>query len=382
MGEKYFTLDERIRILAEGTKYDSCNSTTVCHTFTPDGRCIQLYKTLLTNSCCGECLYCPNRCGRETARASLSPGEIVKITWDFYRRNAIEGLFLSSGVTGDPELTTERQLEVVRKLRATGFTGYIHVRLMPGVPRDLIREISLYVNKFGVNAETTCKSRYEEICPNFDYDVDILRRMAWAHDFVKQRRQEIRYVESDRKITATIDRSGIVGANDTQFVVGASGEPDLEIIRTIGRFMDDYGLRRPFFMSFDPVKGTPLEGGQASPLWREARLYQLSYLMKDYGLKARSLEMVLDDNGFLSNEDPKLMLARLSRDDFPVDVNEATYGELIRVPGIGPRSAHRILRCRPIRDYVQLADMGIVLKRARPFIKVGRYRQAGLEAYG
>jgi predicted DNA-binding helix-hairpin-helix protein len=140
-------------------------------------------------------------------------------------------------------------------------------------------------------------------------------------------------------------RRGIVGANDTQFVVGATSEPDSEIISTIGRFMDNYGLRRPFFMSFDPVPDTPLSGVKASPLWREVRLYQTSYLLKDYGLKPRELETVLDDHGFLPDDDPKLVLARMNRDEFPVDVNLSTYKELIRVPGIGPRTANRIIRC-------------------------------------
>jgi predicted DNA-binding helix-hairpin-helix protein len=204
---------------------------------------------------------------------------------------------------------------------------------MPGVPRDMIREVSLLANKFGVNAETTCQSRYDEICPNFDYKNDILRRMEWTYSAVKQRRSEVRYGE------------GIVGANDTQFVVGATSEPDSEIISTIGRFMDNYGLRRPFFMSFDPVPDTPLSGVKASPLWREVRLYQTSYLLKDYGLKPRELETVLDDHGFLPDDDPKLVLARMNRDEFPVDVNLSTYNELIRVPGIGPRTANRIIRC-------------------------------------
>ena len=356
-------------MLADGTKYDSCNSTTTCHTWTPDGRCIQLYKTLLTNVCSGECLYCPNRCERDATRASLEPDEIVKITWDFYRRNAIEGLFLSSGVMGDPEYTTQRQLEVLRALRDSGFAGYVHVRLMPGVPRDMIREVSLLANKFGVNAETTCQSRYDEICPSFDYNNDILRRMGWTFDAVKRRRSEVRYGE------------GIVGANDTQFVVGATSEPDREIIETVDRFREAYGLRRPFFMSFDPVPGTPLSEARASPLWREVRLYQMSYLLKDYGLRYRDLELALDDAGFLPDEDPKLVLARLHRDAFPVDVNVAPYAELIRVPGIGPRTANRIVRGRPVLDYRQLAAMGAVLKRARPFIVVAGRRQADLGAF-
>jgi predicted DNA-binding helix-hairpin-helix protein len=366
MGEKYFSLDERVKILSSGTKYDSCNQTTVCHTFTPDGRCIQLYKTLITNACSGECLYCPNRCGRETTRASLSPHEIIKITWDLYKRNAVEGLFLSSGIAGDPERISLRQLEIVKSLRDSGFKGYIHVRLMPGVSRDSMDQISRYANKFGVNAETTCSSRYSEICPNFDYNNDILRRMDWANRLVKDRRSELRYGE------------GIVGANDTQFVVGASGEPDKELIKSIYRFKGDYGLRRPYFMSFDPVPDTPLSWRQASPLWRESRLYQVSYLIKDYGLNDRDLEIVLDDAGFLYDEDPKMVFASHNRDMFPVDVNEAGYSELLLIPGIGPVTAQRIIRGRPIENYVQLDNMGVVLKRARPFIKVGNKVQSVL----
>jgi predicted DNA-binding helix-hairpin-helix protein len=193
--------------------------------------------------------------------------------------------------------------------------------------------------------------------------------MEWTNNAVRLRRSEVRYGE------------GIIGANDTQFVVGATGEPDREIISTIDRFMVNYGLRRPFFMSFDPVPDTPLSGSQPSPLWREVRLYQTSYLMKDYGLKYRDLETVLDDNGFLPDEDPKIVMARMNRDLFPVDVNSAPYSLLILVPGIGPRTANRILRGRPVLGYRQLAAMGVVLKRARPFIEVAGHRQADLGAF-
>lgn len=373
MGEKYYSLEERVRILSSGSKYDSCNQARVCHTFTPDGRCIQLYKTLMTNRCSGECLYCPNRCGRDAVRASLSPEEITKITWDLYRRNSIEGLFLSSGIVGDPEKTSYKQLEVIKLLRSQGFKGYIHVRLMPGVPRDVLGEVSKYANKFGVNAETTCQSRYSEICPNFDYNNDILRRMSWANEFVNKRRREVMYGMGHG--------DGIVGANDTQFVIGAGGESDKELIGAIYRFMDDYGLRRPYFMSFDPVPDTPLSDQGASPMWREVRLYQTSYLMKDYGLKFKDLDTVLDDGGFLTDEDPKIVLARHNKDMFPMDVNNATFNELLMVPGIGPTTAHRIIKSRPILDYVQLDNIGVVLKRARPYLRVGNKVQTSLEAY-
>jgi predicted DNA-binding helix-hairpin-helix protein len=193
--------------------------------------------------------------------------------------------------------------------------------------------------------------------------------MKWVHELVLKRRKEVRYGD------------GIVGANDTQFVIGASGEPDSEIIHTIDRFKADYGLRRPYFMSFDPVPGTPLSSNKPSPAWREIRLYQISYLLKDYGLKAKDLDTVLDDRGFLSDDDPKLLLAHCNKDIFPVDVNEAPYEDLIKVPGIGPTTAHRIIRNRPIDDYVELVNIGVVLKRARPFIKVKNKVQSRLEVF-
>lgn len=361
---------ERMRILSEGTKYDSCNQSAVCHAFGPDGRCIQLYKTLMTNACSGECTYCPNRCGRDSARASLTPEEIVKITWSFYRRNAIEGLFLSSGVIGDAEKTAEKQLEVASLLRSQGFTGYIHMRVMPGTPRYLLEEIASYANKFGVNAETTSTLNYSEICPNFDYKNDVLQRLQWTRDLIRQKRREEGF------------RGRIIGANDTQFVVGAVDESDREIIGTVETFMDKYELRRPYFMSFDPVPCTPLEKKEASPLWREVRLYQTSYLLKDYGLTANDLDMVLDDNGFLPDEDPKMLLASCSCDMFPVDINHASREELLRVPGIGPVGASRILKSRPISCEKELLRMGVVLGRARPFIHINGKRQTSLFSFG
>lgn len=367
--EHHFTLTERMKILSEGTKYDSCNQSAVCHAFGPDGRCIQLYKTLLTNACSGECTYCPNRCGRQSTRTSLTPEEIAKITWSFYRRNAVEGLFLSSGIIGDAERTAEKQLEVARLLRGQGFTGYIHMRVMPGTPLYLLEEIADYANKFGVNAETTSSVNYSEICPNFDYTSDVLQRMKWTRDLINKKRREIGY------------GGRIVGANDTQFVVGALDEPDREIIGTVDKFMAEYELRRPYFMSFDPVPSTPLEDRLSSPKWREIRLYQTSYLLKDYGLKAFDFDGVYDDNGFLLDTDPKLLLAMSHPERFPVNVNSANREELLLVPGIGPVSANRIIRSRPISSEKELMRMGIVLSRARPYIEINGRRQTSLSSF-
>lgn len=367
--EPYKTLTERMRHLAAGTKYDSCNQSAVCHAFAPDGRCIQLYKTLLTNYCSGECTYCPNRCERDIPRVSLSSDEIVKITWSFYRKNAVEGLFLSSGVIGDAENTSEKQLEVARKLRTQGFQGYIHMRLMPGIPKYLLEEIADVANKFGINAETTSNINYSEICPNFDYKNDVLQRLKWTKELIIKKRKEVEY--GDR----------IIGANDTQFVVGAADESDQEIIHTVNRFMDKYDLRRPYFMSFDPVRGTPLEHNIPSPKWREVRLYQTSYLLKDYGLKAKDLDEIYTEKGFLKNEDPKVLLAQCNRDMFPIDINNATLQELLLVPGIGPVSASRIVQSRPVNNEQELVRMGVVITRARPYIKIRGLCQTNLSTF-
>jgi predicted DNA-binding helix-hairpin-helix protein len=365
----HLTLTERMRILAEGTKYDSCNQSAVCHSFTPDGRCIQLYKTLLTNSCSGECTYCPNRCKRDATRASLEPSEIAKITWSFYRKNAVEGLFLSSGIIGDAERTAERQLEVVTLLRGQGFAGYIHIRVMPGTPKYLLEEIADYANKFGVNAETTSSLNYSEICPNFDYGNDVLDRLKWTRDLIEKKRREVRYGER------------IVGANDTQFVVGAVSEPDRDIIRTVNNFMDKYALRRPYFMSFEPVPDTPLQNASSSPKWRENRLYQASFLLKDYGLRSSDFDAIFDDHGFLANDDPKMRLAYAHPEYFPMDINSAGREELLMVPGIGPVSANRIMQARPIMSEQELAHMGVVISRARPFIEVNGCKQTNLMSF-
>lgn len=368
-GEVHKTLTERMRYLASGTKYDSCNQSAVCHAFAPDGRCIQLYKTLLTNYCSGECTYCPNRCERDTPRVSLTPDEIVKITWSFYRRNAVEGLFLSSGVIGDAENTSEKQLEVARKLRAQGFQGYIHMRLMPGTPKYLLEEIADVANKFGVNAETTSSMNYSEVCPNFDYSNDVLQRLKWTKELIIEKRKEAGY------------GGRIIGANDTQFVVGAAAESDRDIVRTVDKFMDKYDLRRPYFMSFDPVPDTPLEHNTPSPQWREVRLYQTSYLLKDYGLKAKDFDEIYTDTGFLKDRDPKILLAQCNPDMFPIDINNASLQELLLVPGIGPVSASRIIQARPFNCEQELARMGVVITRARPYIKIKGLCQTNLSAF-
>lgn len=363
------TLTDRIQYLSAGTKYDSCNQGAVCHAFGPDGRCIQLYKTLITNSCAGSCTYCPNRYERDTSRVSLTSDEIIKITWSFYRRNAIEGLFLSSGIIGDAENTSQKQLDIATKLRTQGFKGYIHIRLMPGVPKYIMEQIAEVANKFGVNAETINSLNYSEICPNFDYKNDILQRLKWSKDLINRKRKELGF------------KNRIIGSNDTQFVIGAIQESDKEIIRTVHKFMHKYELRRPYFMSFDPVPDTPLEKNIPSPKWREVRLYQASYLLKDYALSTEDFDKIYTETGNLYNKDPKVLLAQCNKELFPVDINKATLHQLLLVPGIGPISANRIIKSRPFENEQQIVRMGVVISRARPYIKINNKSQTNFSNF-
>jgi len=355
------TFQEKVRVLASASRFDTCNTSGICRSFGPDGRCISLYKTLISNSCSGECTYCPNRCERDTTRASLTKAEIKNIAWGLYRANAIEGLFLSSGIRGNVDAVTEFQIEVAKELRAEGFRGYLHIRLMPGVNKDDIMEISKYADKFGVNVESVDRLHYSELCPNFDYGIDAVRRMRYTEDAIKKERK----------------RGHIVGGNDTQFVVGAAGETDWEYLKTCGNFMEKFSLRKPFFMSFSPVKKTPLEKEPGSPRWREHRLYQSWFLLKQYGYRVREFKDVLENEN-LQNCDPKVLMAQ----DMCVDVNSAKEDELLRVPGIGPLSAYRISHYNgQIRSYGELKGLGVVLKRAAPYLEVGNQKQEKLSKW-
>lgn len=366
--EHYLTLKERISILSAGTKYDNCNQSSVCHAFGPDGRCIQLYKTLLSNNCSAECIFCPNRSQRSAVKTSLEPKEIAKVTWSLYRKNTIEGLFLSSGILGDPENTSYKQLEVVKLLRDEGFKGYIHVRIMPGSPKYLLAEISEHVNKFGVNAETTSSLNYSQLCPNFDYKNDILKRLKWTQKIIDQKRK-----------TNYMNRT--IGANDTQFVVGALDETDKEIVTTMSDFMKKYGLRRPYFMSFDPVPNTPLENNYPSPKWKELRLYQLSYLLKDYNFNLHDFDPIFDEHNNVKNLDPKELIAQNKLEYFPIDINNATLNELLMIPGIGPITAKKIFYSQGIGCEADLKRLGISVTRARPYITLNGQSQTSLKSF-
>jgi predicted DNA-binding helix-hairpin-helix protein len=288
-----------------------------------------LLKTLLSSACRMDCRYCPFRAGCPLAkRMSWETDKLVRITMDLYRRGVIKGLFLSSGFYGDPDAVAEKQLEVVEELRRRGFKGYIHLRLMPGVHWWYIRRAAELADRIGVNLETTDPSRFSEIAPSKgDWRQDILYKLEYMARESRWR------------------KAGV----DTQLMAGVAGETDEELLRLTWRLYRILGISRVHYSAFRPVKGTPMENNPPAPLWREHRLYQASELIRRYGYTMAEITQILDERGMLPNKDPKEAYAEANPDLYPVDINNASLHELLRVPGIGPSAAELILRIREHR---------------------------------
>ncbi|MFH1364246.1 MAG: putative DNA modification/repair radical SAM protein [Candidatus Aenigmatarchaeota archaeon] len=370
---------DKIRILGDAGKYDTCASSAssrktktndrignaaasgICHSFTTNGRCVSLFKTLYSNSCIYDCKYCANSTyAKRTNKTSYTPDQLAKTFMSLYMRNYVEGLFLSSGVVKDPDKTTEDMLSAVQLLREKyKFHGYIHFKVIPGVNKDLIKQASQYTDRMSVNLEAPNKSRLSEISSNKDYKIDIIRRQRWVKDL---------------KLPA---------GQTTQYVVGGADETDIEILKRTNWEYENVNLRRAYFSVFMPVKNTPLENKNSQPPLREHRLYNIDFMMRTYGMQLKEFETIMD-HGMLPKDDPKLALAKqvLTR---PVDINSADFDSLIRVPGIGPTTAHRIVHMQKqkqrIMNYETLHRMGVVLKRAKPFIKVDGKTQTSLRSF-
>ncbi|MFQ5821479.1 MAG: putative DNA modification/repair radical SAM protein [Candidatus Heimdallarchaeota archaeon] len=372
----------KIHTLGAGGKYDVCASTAssrcgsssnqigntvasgICHSYTPDGRCVSLFKTLYTNVCTFDCKYCMNStCStrrNKVGHYSYTPNELATIFMKLYLRNYVEGLFLSSGIKGDVDKTMEDLLESVQILRTKyRFRGYIHLKILPGASYEHIRQAVEWADRVSINVEAPSASRLSEIAGVKDYRNDILRRQTWIQGLQKQ---------------------GMLPAGQTtQFIVGAGNETDLEILNQLKWEYNHLGLKRGYFSVFDPVAGTPLESRAAVPHWREHRLYQFDWLMRVYKFDFSELKQVLTEDGLLLNADPKRLLAKMTLDR-PIDINDGTYNELLKVPGIGPKSASRINRLQEtgvkIKSYEQLKRIGVVLRRASPFIVVnGKFQE-------
>ncbi len=376
-------LGDKLAILAGAARYDaSCASSGssrkagpggigagspagVCHSFTGDGRCISLLKVLYSNSCRNDCAYCANRLSAEVERASFTAEELVRLTIGFYRRNYIEGLFLSSGIFADPDIVMERLVEVARLLREReGFGGYIHLKAIPGCGDRLLRKAGLYADRLSANIELPTASSLSRLAPQKSG-----REILGAMRFMSEAESESR---EDRGRIRTAPRFAPAGQS-TQLVVGASPEDDRTIVGLASALYKRYGLRRVYYSAFIPVAGDPrLPEPAAPPLRREHRLYQADWLMRCYGYAA---EEILDESesSLAADVDPKTAWALRHPEFFPVDALGAEYERLLRVPGVGVTGAGRIVaaRRRSRLRAEDLAAMGIVMKRARWFLSLG-----------
>jgi putative DNA modification/repair radical SAM protein len=423
---------EKIRILGENSKYDICASTAssrtdkypklfgnskdfigntasagICHSYTPDGRCMSLFKTLYTNKCIYSCKYCfSHNCKK---RLSFTPEEYARTFMKLYSMNVVEGVFISSGVCGSADDTTEDMLEAIRLLRFKyKFQGYVHFKALPGVSQSLLKEAITLSDRISINSEASTKEHLAEIAEQKDFYNDIVLRQRWlkqirirhndeALKIMKDHRQdhELKFQEKmikDRREDGykkfRWDGAPILNSGQTtQFVIGAAEhETDWDLLKRIDNDYKMIDLRRAYFSSFIPIEGTPLSAKQAAPLEREHRLYQTDWLLRIYHYKLNDLKEVINEEGNLPRGDPKIHLATEHfKDRGPVDPNNAPYQDLIRVPGIGPISAKRIINLRTqkisFKRRQDLKSVGVILKRADPYLKINGNSQTTIEKF-
>jgi len=372
---------EKLNILADAAKYDvSCSSSGsnrtnankglgnasasgICHTYTEDGRCVSLLKILLTNHCIFDCAYCVSRKSNDIQRAAFTVQEVVDLTIGFYRRNYIEGLFLSSGIFKDADTTMERLVRVAKKLRTEHrFNGYIHLKTIPGASNELMNEAGLYADRLSVNIELPTERGLKLLAPDKSF-ATMERPMGFISDTIIA-------LKDTRKQLLSTPKFAPAGQS-TQMIIGATQESDLEIIRTADRFYRDFSLKRVYYSGYVPVLSDSRLPSLSSqvPMLRENRLYQADWLMRFYGFGAN--EIVDDHSPNLDLEiDPKFAWALRNLHFFPVDVNNADLEMILRVPGIGVRSAHKIVAARKFSalGWENLRKLGISLNRARYFI--------------
>ncbi len=419
--QKEKSIEDKLAILADAAKYDvACTSSGVdrkgkkgylgnsvaagvCHSFAADGRCISLLKILMTNHCIYDCKYCINRCSNEVERATFTPDEICTLTMEFYRRNYIEGLFLSSGIIRSPGYTMEKMCETLWLLRNKyKFNGYIHLKAIPGAPDEMLTLAGYLADRMSINLELPTKESLQRLAPNKNFnsilkpmgkltDTIAAHRLAVGKDARMERSSGNRYLENsifhnDKLEDSMRTRNAFlpsVGKNEqmqrpfapagqsTQMIIGASGESDFDLMRTTQQLYRSYDLKRVFFSAYVPINddsslpalGTP------PPLLREHRLYQADWLLRFYGFHAEEL-LSMEKPNFHTELDPKCDWAIRHLGQFPVEIMKAPYDVLLRVPGIGPTSAKRIVQSRRhgTLSFEMLKKMGVVLKRAHYFI--------------
>ncbi|MDB4564397.1 putative DNA modification/repair radical SAM protein [Mariniblastus sp.] len=373
-------IQRKLSILADAAKYDaSCASsgskstrkgsrigstegTGICHSYTPDGRCISLLKILLTNYCIYDCQYCVNRVTSDTPRARFSADEVVNLTMEFYKRNYIEGLFLSSGIIQNSDYTMEQLTLVAKKLRKEHrFGGYIHLKTIPGAAEELITEAGLWADRLSVNIELPTEMDLKQLAPE-KKKTQIVSAMSGIKDKIDE-------IKSDRKSGMRPPKFAPAGQS-TQMIVGATATPDNEILKTASELYTGQRLRRVYYSAYSPIPhADSLLPGKSPPLVREHRLYQADWLLRFYGFDVNEI-VVREDKNLDLEIDPKLAWALQQRGYFPVDVNTASREQLLRVPGIGARNVKRILSIRRHQRLRtdDLKKLRVAWKRAKSFV--------------
>lgn len=348
----------------DGTGIGNCKLSGICHSFSADGRCISLLKILFTNECIYDCKYCINRRSNDVARASFTPDEICTLMMEFYRRNYIEGLFLSSGVLKSPDYTMELIYATLYKLRTEyNFQGYIHVKAIPGASRELIRRVGFLTDRMSVNLELPTAEGLKLLAPHKTRK-SILTPMRLVQSGMAENKQELSLYRNAPQF--------VPAGQSTQMIVGATPESDYQIIQVAESLYKKFELKRVFYSAFVHVNedsSLPARTGDGPPLLREHRLYQADWLLRYYHFQAD--ELLSEENpNFNVLFDPKCNWALKHLEEFPVEINRADYKKLLRVPGIGYKSAGRIVRARRLGnlDFPDLKKIGVVLKRALYFI--------------
>ena len=384
---------DKLTILSDAAKYDAaCTSSGVrrkfqpgkigntsssiagcCHSFSADGRCVTLLKVLMTNCCVYDCKYCVNRRSNDTRRAAFTPRELAELTIGFYRRNYIEGLFLSSGVLRNADYTTEQMIRALRILRQEyGFNGYIHAKAIPGTSPELVQQLGLLADRMSVNIELPSQQGLQTLAPDKTREA-ILRPMGLIRDKVSESRQElVKYKHAPAFAPA---------GQSTQLIVGATKDTDRHILHLTEALYQKYRLKRVFYSAYVPVVENSLLPALDTkpPLLREHRLYQADWLLRFYGFQASEL---LDEAhpDFNPQLDPKCSWAVSHLEHFPVEIMRADYETLLRVPGIGPTSARRIVSARRTAHlrFEDLKKLGVVVKRAQFFLACDGHAAPGL----
>ena len=369
---------EKLRILGEASQYDLCNYVSlnkenftsknlpgIYHAKTQSGCQVPLFKVLMSNHCANDCNYCINHCHNRFDRVEFTPDELISLFLHYYQNHYAEGLFLSSGMPGDADIPMEKMIEVARRLRLEyEYQGYIHLKIIPGASYDMIKRAMSLADRVSVNIESATSSGFEELTSTKDYRNDVLRRMKWIGRLQKRHNN--------------LAPSG----QSTQLIVGANDETDQDILKRAEWLKKHLDINLSYLSSFQPLQDTPLENHTSPEKNRTPRLYQAQFLLNSYGFK--SDELVMDDEGFLYlDDDPKLLWANAHPDLFPVEVNQASFKELLRVPGIGKISAKKIIESRnkgmKFTKLEDLKKLGVVVKRADPFIQLNRARQTTLQ---